>query len=176
MASGSDRETVHTPRRSASGSPDLAYHRIRCTVCAHPDRDAVEQDFLHWARPSAITHEYQLGDRRAIGRHARAFGLLELRAAGRRRALGSIIEQAESVTATANDIIRAVRAHACLDENGRRVIITHRTVILDPPSRSREQITGTSLPCDPSLNEALPKSVALRARKSIGTPADRNSA
>ncbi len=142
------KPSPNTPRRlpnQGSGrQPDLNYHRVRCTICSHPDREAIEQDFLHWVRPSTITHEYQLGDRRAVGRHARAFGLFEQRTARTQHALGLIIEQAETVEATANDIIRAVRAHCCIDENRRwheptrRVIITHQTVTStrrpDPPN------------------------------------------
>jgi hypothetical protein len=117
------------PARAAKAS--LTYHQIRCSICNHPDRDAIEEDFLHWIRPGAIIHEYQLGDRRAIGRHARAFGLFEKRAAQTQHALGFIIEQADGVIATADSIIRAVRAHSCLDENGhwteptRHTIVTH---------------------------------------------------
>jgi hypothetical protein len=129
------------PARAAE--TNLTYHQIRCTICNHPEREAIEQDFLHWARPAAITHEYQLGDRRAIRRHARAFGLFERRAAQAQHTLGFIIEQADGVTATADSIIRAVRALSCLDENGhwteptRRVIITHRTVVVESKSKSK---------------------------------------
>jgi hypothetical protein len=204
------KPSPNTPRRLANrGSgcqPDLNYHRIRCTICSHPDREAIEQDFLHWVRPSTITHEYQLGDRRAVGRHARAFGLFEQRTARTQHALDLIIEQAETVEATANDIIRAVRAHSCLDENGRwheptrRVIITHQTVTLDASSGSHEHNPRTSpasaesvafqarqsvesqacqsvaLQACQSVALQACQSVALRARQSIGTPAERNSA
>lgn len=154
---------------------DLNYHRIRCTICSHPEREAIEHDFLHWVRPSVITHEYQLGDRRAIGRHARAFGLFELRTAKTQHALDLIIEKAESVTPTANDIIRAVRAHACLDENGRwhepirRVITTHETPTVDPSSHK-----SVALQASKSVPLQTRKSVAPPARKSIGTPAGKN--
>jgi len=182
--------TRRLANRGSGRQPDLNYHRIRCTICSHPDREAIEQDFLHWVRPSMITHEYQLGDRRAVGRHARAFGLFEQRTARTQHALDLIIEQAETVEATANDIIRAVRAHSCLDENGRwteptrRVIITHQTVTLDASSGSHERnprpspasAESVESQAGQSVQSQARQSVALRARQSIGTPAERNSA
>lgn len=123
----------------------LNHHQIRCAICHHPDRTAIETDFLHWTRPVEIIREYGLGDRRVVGRHARALGLFQIRAAKTREALGYIIEQAEMVTATAGEIIRAVRAHCCIDENGRwhepirRTIVTHvtRTVPTGPTGAGR---------------------------------------
>ncbi|HTU35313.1 MAG TPA: hypothetical protein VMF66_16035 [Candidatus Acidoferrum sp.] len=121
------------PHKNQRFGTSLNHHQIRCTVCHHPDCAAIEQDFLHWVRPGEITREFDLGDRRAIGRHARALGLFEIRAAKTKDALAYIMEQAETVTATAGDIIKAVRAYSCIDENGRwheptrRTIITHET-------------------------------------------------
>jgi hypothetical protein len=28
--------------------PDFSRHARRCAVCAHPDRDAIEGDFIRW--------------------------------------------------------------------------------------------------------------------------------
>jgi hypothetical protein len=121
--------------RAPKGEPiNLIYHQPRCSICNHPDREAIEQGILHWERPSQLARQYDLGHRRAVYRHARAFGLFKERAARTRRSLEFIMEQAESVTATADSIIRAVRAHSCLGEDGRwteptrRVIITHKYV------------------------------------------------
>ncbi|HEX5422501.1 MAG TPA: hypothetical protein VFW94_03055 [Candidatus Acidoferrales bacterium] len=110
----------------------LNYHGIRCVICKHPDRKTIEQDFLHWRSPAEIAQEFNLGHRRGIYRHAHALGLFKQRAGQLRHGLGLIMEQAANVTPTANDIIRAVRAYSCLDEDGhwheptRRVIITHQ--------------------------------------------------
>ncbi|MGH9733078.1 MAG: hypothetical protein ACRD8A_00640 [Candidatus Acidiferrales bacterium] len=113
-------------------SARLNYHGIRCVICNHPDRETIEQDFLHWRSPAEIAQEFNLGHCRGIYRHAHALGLFKQRADQLRHGLGSIMEQAANVTPTANDIIRAVRAYSCLDEDGhwheptRRVIITHQ--------------------------------------------------
>lgn len=109
----------------------LSYHSPRCAICNHPDREAIEQGFLHWESPTLLAYEYGLGQRRAVYRHARAHGLFEKRAARTRRSLEFLMEQAETVTATADSVIRAVRAYSCVSDDGRwteptkRVIITH---------------------------------------------------
>ena len=122
---------------------NLNQHRAHCTICHHSERDAIEQGFLHWQRPTVIVHEFQLADRRVINRHARALGLFELRASRSRRSLEFVMEQAETVKATADSVIRAVKAHACLGEDGRwteptrHTIITHQYADLtEPPIRS----------------------------------------
>lgn len=106
-------------KRRDDGDTSLSHHEARCTICNHRERAAIDEAFLHWQRPTAIAHEFQLGDRRIVYRHAHALGLFHQRAAKSRRSLEFIIEQAETVTATADSVIRAVRAHSCLGEDGR---------------------------------------------------------
>lgn len=123
----------------------LTHHEAHCTICHHPDREVIDQAFLHWQRSSAIAHIFKLGDRRVVYRHARAVGLHQLRASKSRRSLEFIMEQAESVVATADSVVRAVRAHACIAEDGRwiepakRVIITHE--YLGTPAEKSDGVT-----------------------------------
>lgn len=120
---------IARPRQD--GYASLSHHEAHCTICQHPDRDAIDQAFLHWERPSAIAHNFNLGNRRTVYRHAHALGLYQLRGIQTRRTLEFIMEQAESVTATADTVIRAVRAYSCVGEDGvwteptKRAIITH---------------------------------------------------
>ena len=107
----------------------LNHHRAHCAICHHPECDIIEQAFLHWQRPSIIVYDFQLPHRRALNRHARALGLYELRSSRSRRSLEFIMEQAETVKATADSVIRAVKAHACLGEDGRWTEPTRHTII-----------------------------------------------
>src|ERR1700758_2716577 len=59
--------------------PDPERHSRKCQVCHHPDRAALESDFIHWVSPDYISTAYNLWDRQTIYRHARALGLDELR-------------------------------------------------------------------------------------------------
>lgn len=144
--SGGAPDTAERPKRK-SRKPRLQarlnYHSIRCVICKHPDREAIEHEFLRWISPADIAKEFNLGHCRGIYRHAHALGLFKERADQTRHRLGLILEHAGNVTPTANDIIRAVRAYSCLDEEGhwheptRRVIITHQHLPPGAPADAR---------------------------------------
>lgn len=160
----------------------LIHHGARCTICNHPQREAIDEAFLHWQRPTAIAHEFQLRDRRIIYRHVHALGLFHERAQKSRRSLEFIMEQAESVTPTADDIIRAVRAHSCLGEDGRwaeptrRVIVTHKYVNRPPddcPDLSDRVDSNGRPKLDPRT--LARRSLLSRALRLMDTPAEKKS-
>lgn len=128
-------------RRREEQEISLSHHAARCGICQHPDRDAIEQGFLHWESPTLLALEYGLGRRRAIYRHARALGLYEKRGARTRRNLEFVMEQAETVTATASDVIRAVRAYSCLTEDGRWTEPAKR-ILIENVNRTQEEGFG----------------------------------
>lgn len=97
---------------------DVAQHARKCSVCRHPERDAIEEAFLHWRKVSLITREFELPGRTALYRHAHAMGLFARRSRNLRFALGLVIEQAETVTPTAESIIHAVQAYTRLTDAG----------------------------------------------------------
>ena len=127
--------------RKTKGDISLSHHAARCGICQHPDRNAIEQGFLHWESPTLLALEYGLGRRRAIYRHARALGLFEQRGARTRRNLEFVMEQAETVTATASDVIRAVRAYSCLTEDGRWTEPAKR-ILIENVNRTQEEGFG----------------------------------
>jgi hypothetical protein len=154
------------PRKRAHPKPLLNYHAAQCPICNHPEREAIEQGFLHWRRVSHLAHEFKLGHRSIVYRHAHALGLFERRAARMRHALGYIIEQAENTTPTADGIIRAIRAYSCLDDNGRWT---------DPPKRL---IISTEprfpLPAGSSIERA-DEFRSERANESVATPVEQKT-
>ena len=97
----------------------LGRHERKCTVCNHPDRDVIEQEFLRWYVPADIARDHDIPYASAIYRHAHATGLFERRHHTIRVALEPLIEQATHVEATADSTIRAVRAYAHLDSAGK---------------------------------------------------------
>lgn len=138
-------------KRHPSKPINIACHQAHCTICNHPERDAIEQAFLHWWRPGDLAYHFKLGNRLAVYRHAHATGLFQRRLDRTQHALGYIIEQAESVKPTADSIIRAVRALGCLDQNGRwheprkEVLITHQyletpALLLDTPVEKKPNL------------------------------------
>jgi hypothetical protein len=97
----------------------LERHSRRCIICHHPERDAIEEEFVHWRSPSRLAHDYKLGDYRTIYRHARAAGLLLQRRERLHSALDAFVESVDDVTFTGDTILRAMRAYSCIDSQGR---------------------------------------------------------
>jgi len=52
----------------------LGRHTRKCTVCNHPEREAIEEEFLRWRSPKDIADDYGFSDYSSIYRHARAAG------------------------------------------------------------------------------------------------------
>jgi hypothetical protein len=113
-----------TSHKSAKAS--LNRHKRACAICRHPHREAIEDDFLRWRSPDDIAEEHKLYNRRTIYRHAHATGLWQRRRSNLRFVLEHVIERAEGVPVTANAVIKAVIAHARINDDG---------VWIDPPPR-----------------------------------------
>jgi hypothetical protein len=105
---------------SRAHPPDFARHSRRCAVCSHPDRDAIEGDFIRWRSPELIAKEYNLPGRFTIYRHVHSTGLYAWRKQELGRVLKGILESAEHVPLESSDvIIRAARIYAHLDDQGK---------------------------------------------------------
>jgi len=72
-------------------------HAAECKICAHPQRDEIERDFVNWRSPASITKQYGLRNRSTVYRHAHAVGLFPKRQRNVRAALENIIERAAEV-------------------------------------------------------------------------------
>jgi hypothetical protein len=100
-------------------APDFARHARRCCICTHPDRDAIEGDFVRWRSPGLIAREYNIASRNSIYRHAHCAGLFAWRRQELGRVLEGVLENAEHVPLASSDVlIRAARIYAHLDEHG----------------------------------------------------------
>ncbi len=104
---------------SSSFPPDFARHARRCSVCSHPDRDAIEGDFIRWRSPELIARDYKIPDRASIYRHVHSTGLFAWRKRELGRVLEGILESSEHLSLESADvIIRAARIYSHLDEHG----------------------------------------------------------
>ena len=113
----------------------MVHHRRRCSVCCHPERQAIEEAFLDWGNVSRLTEEYQLPGRTAIYRHARALGLDARREGNLRRVLERIMEKSASALPSADAVIRAVELYA-------RLNTTHGWT--EPPASENQIATPSS--------------------------------
>jgi hypothetical protein len=67
-------------------------HQRKCLVCSHPDREQIEEEFIHWHDVWYLAKHYNIADYRSIYRHARVFRLIERRRENRRYMLDRILE------------------------------------------------------------------------------------
>jgi hypothetical protein len=128
-------DKINRSRPGQQRSADPARHARRCAICNHPERDAIEEEFVHWFHADRIAEHYKLPSRSAVYRHAYATGLYDLRRRNMRYALEHLIEEARLATPVTGDtVIRAVRAHAHLTATGRwieppkEIIVSRRTI------------------------------------------------
>jgi tRNA(adenine34) deaminase len=130
--------------------PDSERHSRLCSVCSHPDRDAIEGDFVRWRKPREIIDDYGLSSRSAFYRHVHATGLFQRRRFELARVLETRLEEADDCPLEQFDIItRAARVYAHLDDNGRW---------FEPP-RTHHILTGSlPLPSDTPPDSARPGS------------------
>ena len=107
-------------------------HTRKCTVCNHPEREAIEEDFIHWHSPINIAAQFNLPDREVIYRHARAAGLFGRRKQNLRFVLEHFMDRAERVSVTADSIIRAVHVYTRINERGEWVEPPTTHIALNP--------------------------------------------
>src|SRR5271170_3925587 len=121
--------------RPHTESPKAARHSRKCKICNSPDREYIDQAYIHWVPLRRIVFEYtDVTSEVSLYRHALATGLFSRRRGRFQHALDRIIEQAGDTRPSADAVIRAIRATTMLNENGRweeptrRVIIEHHVV------------------------------------------------
>lgn len=115
------------------GRPALARHSRKCQICRHPDRELIEDLYIHWHSANSILDfinsasdddaDPDLNENNitwpAIYRHAYALGLDEIRRRNLRFAFELLIEQAGDITPTSASIISAARIYSCISDDGR---------------------------------------------------------
>jgi hypothetical protein len=109
----------------------LGRHQRNCSVCAHPESEEIEADFIAWRSPAAIADEYRLADRASVYRHAHALGLFAKRQRNIRAALERIIERAGEVDVTASAVVAAVQAYAKINSAGQWIDRTEQVSLND---------------------------------------------
>src|SRR5580698_2769455 len=111
-----DFVALEDERSSRARRGFLRRHARKCCVCRHPDREAIEQDYLRWHSPERIGREFDI-HYSAVYRHAQATGLLARRQGGLRATLENFLEHADSVRVTPSSIVSAVRLCAQLNRS-----------------------------------------------------------
>jgi hypothetical protein len=117
-------------------------HRRKCVVCHHPDREAIEEEYVHWYPVSDIARYYDISDYRSIRRHAHAAGLIFIRRRNLASALDHILSQSVHATVSADSVINAIRAYSSLTKNGRWIDRPARVIhsVLRPSPAPRPKL------------------------------------
>jgi hypothetical protein len=163
-----DSPLALSPPSDPSLPPDFNRHARRCTICSHPDRDAIEGDFIRWASPRRLAKDYQIADRVSLYRHAHATGLFARRRREFARVLEDILECVEhtSLEETSDVMIRAARVYAHLDENGKWFEPPRTHIILTGPAPAQFTPNANGAASDEPQPTAQPGRLPLKlARK-----------
>ena len=99
----------------------LSRHRRKCAVCAHPQREAIEDAFSRFESPATIAERFNLGDRRQVYRHAQALRLFVHRNRNLSSSLGRYLENSERLVPTFANFLQSVEWYAKIDENGESI-------------------------------------------------------
>jgi hypothetical protein len=138
------------PKHYPADPADPERHERLCSICRHPERDAIEEAFLQWQRACDIFREFKLPSRTSVYRHAHAVGLFEQRARALRFVLENIMEESSACAPSADSIIRAVRAYSCLDDRGRWIEPPRRLIIQREPFPAPALPPGREITLEPS--------------------------
>jgi hypothetical protein len=150
-----------TEQEDSTMLPAEERHQRKCVVCRHPDRDAIEEEFIHWHDVWYLAKEYSIQDYRSIYRHARVFGLIERRRENRRYMLDRILETFPKVSAQA--VIQALRAYTCLTDDNRWV---------EPPTRVEYAVTTNRAQNPPPEPESISHGGKSPTVLDVAAPAD----
>jgi len=116
-------------------SPSRARHSAHCRVCAHDQRQEIEDDFVDWKSTAQIVREYRLANRYSVYRHMRALNLFPKRRRNVRAALERIIEHAGDIEVSASAVVAAVQALAKLNCRGELIEPDEQLELRDPFDR-----------------------------------------
>ena len=119
------------------------YHQRNCKICRHPDRPAIEFDYLHWQTPHHIALEYDV-PWRSVYRHAHALGLPAQRRRNLRSSVEFIIEKSSHPAPTAGEVVRAIQLYARMDDEGRIIEVPKTQMIVISRDGAQPEISGSN--------------------------------
>ena len=110
-------------------SVSLGRHKRNCSICHHPQREEIEEEFVAWSSPESLARQYALSDRASVYRHAHALGLFVQRRRNVRAALERIIEKAADVDVTSAAVVSAIQALSKINAAGQWIDPSERLTL-----------------------------------------------
>jgi hypothetical protein len=99
---------------------NLGRHQSQCSICNHPQREALEHDYLHYISVSWLVSQYRI-PRYSWYRHVHALGLDQKRRANLLSPLERYIERGDSAPCTGSAFLKALQLLMELTGAGREV-------------------------------------------------------
>jgi hypothetical protein len=104
-------------KNKKGGSVNLGQHQAQCTVCSHPERQEIEEEWISWHYADDVAARYGIS-RDAIYRHARALDLYSIRRKNIRRALEGIAERVSRTRMSGSEVLSAIKALVKINSEG----------------------------------------------------------
>jgi hypothetical protein len=147
-----------SPPAARKSRAALARHARKCSVCKHPDRDAIEHEFLRWHSPDDIAEDYGIADHSSIYRHVHATGIFARRRETVCLALEPLLEQACNVKVNASAIISAFRLYAQFNDAGKWVRPVKTVIVQHVTDPIADPVAPNSQPETPNPNRQIQES------------------
>lgn len=152
---------MHDTHPTQASESFESYHQRNCKICCHPDRAAIEYDYLHWRSPERIARDYDI-PWRAVYRHAHAVSLVDRRRRNLRSSLEFLIEGASRVEPTPDGVLRAVQLYARMNEAGELLEVPKTQVIVISRDGMPPGSTTAAIPAPPEMRFAAPVPVTVQ--------------
>jgi hypothetical protein len=126
--------------------PAAERHRRKCQICNHPDREAIEEEYLDWFAPWRIAKAYDIPVR-PLYRHFRAMGLPCRRRENLQGVVDHILQWASEAECTGDTVLRAVRVATCLTPDNKWIEPATNVIFSTRSSPQAGAIAAASIPC-----------------------------
>ena len=95
-------------REAEASRVSMGRHQSQCRICAHAEREQIEQEWINWGNTSLIAEKYGVS-RDGIYRHAHALGLFGKRRGNFTVALEKIVERVDVTPTSSSAILSAIK-------------------------------------------------------------------
>jgi len=159
-------------------SASLLRHQSQCSVCSHPQRQAIEEAWVDWANTTELAERFRIS-RDAVYRHAHALGLFSERQKRRKRLFEKCLERLDITSFKGSDLVRILKEYTklCDTEEAREAaslpaqegldLVTRQDA--DVPAGDRATLQET-IPQDAPLGETVPVAESIDQSEAAETP------
>jgi len=96
-------------------SASLRRHQSQCSVCSHPQQQAIEEEWVNWGSTTLLAEKHGLS-RDGIYRHAHALGLFRERQKRIKRLYEKVLERLDTVKFSGSDLVKVLKEYTALCE------------------------------------------------------------